>query len=92
MKIKKLVDGYEEQYTLDLAVEINGINQNSILKTVGVLIGSNGMFTKNINTNLLKVNSQIQTVDHEGNERIGLSGEFQVGSNTFYLCTLKIMV
>ena len=44
------------------------------------------MFTKNINTNLLKVNSQIQTVDHEGNERIGLSGEFQVGSNTFYLC------
>lgn len=86
MKIKKLVDGYEEQYTLDLAVEINGINQNSILKTVGVLIGSNGMFTKNINTNLLKVNSQIQTVDHEGNERIGLSGEFQVGSNTFYLC------
>ena len=86
IKVRKMVLGEVEQYVVDLEVEVNGIDQNNIIKTSGVAIGNNGVFSKNINANLLKVNSQIQIVDAEGIERIGLSGAFQVGSNTFYLC------
>lgn len=86
VKVKKMVLGEVDQYVADLFVEINGINQNNIIKTSGVAIGNKGLFSENCNVNLLKVNSQIQTIDAEGIERIGLSGTFEVGSNTFYLC------
>ena len=55
-----MVLGEVEQYVVDLEVEVNGIDQNNIIKTSGVAIGNNGVFSKNINANLLKVNSQIQ--------------------------------
>lgn len=84
LKVQKLVSGEASQYTLDISVEINGISQNNIIKTNGVAISNNGIFSKNMITDRL-VTKANRTIDENGKERVGASGEYTVGSNTFYL-------
>lgn len=86
MKVKKMVNGEVEQYVTDLTIEINGIDQNNIIKTGGVAIGNSGLYARHANTDSLRVRNQIATVDSDGSERIGLTGSFIVGSNTLHLC------
>lgn len=86
MKVKKMVNGEVEQYVTDLTVEINGIDQNNIIKTGGVAIGNSGVYSRNTNTDSLRVRNQITAVDSDGSERIGLTGSFTVGSSTLHLC------
>lgn len=85
MKVKKMVNGEVEQYVTDLTIEINGINQNNIIKTGGVAIGNSGLYARHANTDSLRVRNQIAVVDSDGSEKIGLTGSFTVGSSTLHL-------
>lgn len=85
LKIQKLLNGEVEQYTLNISVQINGLDQNNVIKTSGVCIGTNGMYSKNLSTDKLYMKAA-RTIDEEGTERVGASGTYSVGGNTLLIC------
>ena len=50
IKISKLLENPELYYDIQTTIEINPLYSQSVLKTNGVSIGMNGMFSKNINS------------------------------------------
>ena len=85
LKIQKLLNGEVELYTLNISVQINGLDQNNVIKTSGVCIGTNGMYSKNLSTDKLYMKAA-RTIDEEGTERVGASGTYSVGGNTLLIC------
>lgn len=81
IRINKMISGEVEQYTLDTSIEINALNQNTILKTAGVFIGANGMYSKKVKTEHLIINRS-QTKDEYGNEAYGVTQTVSVGGVT----------
>ena len=81
IKINKMISGEVEQYTLDTSIEINALNQNTILKTAGVFIGANGMYSKKVKTEHLII-SRTQTKDEYGNEAYGVTQTVEIGNRS----------
>ena len=75
LKVRKLIAGNPTEYTLDISVEINGLTQNSVFKTGGVLIGMNGMYSKNVGCGVLNF-KETQTVNESGAGVVGATGSF----------------
>ena len=80
LKVRKLIAGDPTEYTLDISVEINGLTQNSVIKTGAVLIGMNGMYSKNIGCNILNF-KELRTVNESEVEVIGATGSFTTADN-----------
>ena len=80
-KIAKMVDGEVDQYVLDTSLEINAMDQNSIIKTLGVAIGVNGLFSEKINSKNGKFN-MYRTVNAEGDEATGQTATLTIGDKT----------
>lgn len=85
IKIRKLLNGDAEQYTLDISVEINGLEKNSIIKTEGVYIGKKGAMLQNA-TIIDLYAKKIRTIDSDGVSRQGVSGVFAVGDKNICVC------
>ena len=84
LRINKMISREVEQYTLDTSIEINALNQNTILKTAGVFVGANGMYSKKVNTEHLIIN-RTQTKDEHGNEVYGVTQIVSVGGVTLQI-------
>ena len=76
VKTSKLVNKDVEQYTLDIFVQINGLSQNNIIKTGGVSIGMNGIYTKHLTAGRINI-TELRTLNEGGIEVVGTSGYFQ---------------
>lgn len=85
IKIRKLLNGDAEQYTLDISVEINGLEKNSIIKTEGVYIGKKGAMLQNATITDLYA-KKIRTIDSDGVGRQGVSGIFPIGDKSICVC------
>lgn len=85
LRIQKFLIGEADQYTLDVSVQINGLDKNNVIKTDGVSIGTQGVYSKNLSTNRLYAKST-RTIDEDGNERVGVSGTYTIGGKTLFVC------
>lgn len=80
VKLENLLNGVTSSIIFDTSLEINYESQHQLLKTTGVSIGVNGIFTKNINSDYCYSNSY-RTFSN-GTTIYGATGTFTVGSNT----------
>lgn len=85
LRIQKFLIGEADQYTLDVSVQINGLDKNNVIKTEGVCIGMQGAYSKNLSTDRLYAKST-RTIDEDGNERVGVSGTYTIGGSTLFVC------
>lgn len=74
--MKKLIIGEATEYTLDVSVQINGLSQNNIIKTGGVSIGMNGLYSKNITADRINI-KELRTLNSAGIECVGDTGIFE---------------
>lgn len=75
LKIDKLVSKSVEEYTLDISVSINGMSQNAIIKTNGVSIGKNGLYSQSATIGRIQFN-ELWTLNESGVDSVGVSGNF----------------
>lgn len=80
VKLQNLLDGITSSITFDTSLEINCDSRHQLLKTTGVSIGVNGIFTKNINSDYC-YSSSYRTFSN-GTTLYGANGTLTVGSNT----------
>lgn len=73
--IKRLVDGIDSQREISTSIEIDPLNAHGVLKTAGVFVGANGMFSKSVN--MEKTYMKKVYVMNEG-------GSFSSGTNGTY--------
>ena len=80
VKLQNLLNGTTSSITFDTSLEINCESRHQLLKTTGVSIGVNGIFTKNINSDSC-YSSSYRTFSN-GTTLYGANGTLTVGSNT----------
>lgn len=96
---RRLLNGTDVSRTLDTTIAINPENAFGLLKTLGVFIATNGLYSKNINTQYLQVGGVSSDgtpsglyvcppPDEDGNTAGYLSGE----SGNFYLPHYQIQI
>ena len=74
--IKRLVDGTDAQREIVTGIEINPLNAHGVLKTEGVFIGANGMYSQNVNTDKLYLKT-LYVMNQGGGFNQGVSGSFK---------------
>lgn len=76
--LQRMLDGTLDKVTIDTSINIGGENTTQLIKTDGVSIGVNGIFTKNINTGTF--NSSGLEINTNGN--LSISGSISVQDTT----------
>lgn len=82
LKVQTFINGQATEYSYGSYIKINPANSTSLLQTEGVSVGVNGIFTKNLNTDNIKVGN-INVVDSETEMVLsGITGTYMIGETS----------
>ena len=99
MTCSRLVSGYIDSVTVDTSITINPENAFGLIKTLGVLISNNGIFSKSINARTLQIGGAEEGsglfgfrtyVDEETGEETGVYSEGISGEYEFLGCEMRV--